>query len=217
MPRPRSNLAPRILEAARKRMLVEGVDGASLRQIAADAGTTIGMVYYYYPTKDDLFLAVVESVYANLLVDAEKALAPDVPAEQRLERMYARLAAASDVEFDVMRIIIREALVSSQRLEKIAERMLQGHIPWLLRTFADGRAEGRFDSSLPLPLQIGATMAIGVIPQLVLRRLRDAHMPVADALPPANAVPKLLIDVLLHGLGGAALPARSSPPSSQQE
>ena len=74
MPRPRSDLAPRILAAARTRILHEGVDGASLRQIAADAGTTIGMIYYYFPTKDDVFLAVVEDVYEKLLVDVERAL-----------------------------------------------------------------------------------------------------------------------------------------------
>ena len=40
------------------------------RRVAArpsrrDAGTNIGMVFYYFPTKDDLFLAVVEEVYAE--------------------------------------------------------------------------------------------------------------------------------------------------------
>jgi AcrR family transcriptional regulator len=38
--------------------LGDGVDGASLREIAREAGTNIGMVVYYFATKDDLFLAV---------------------------------------------------------------------------------------------------------------------------------------------------------------
>ena len=63
--------------AARERFLTEGVDGASLREIARDAGTSIGMVYYYFPTKDELFLAVVEEVYAKLLADLASALAPE--------------------------------------------------------------------------------------------------------------------------------------------
>jgi AcrR family transcriptional regulator len=65
MPRPKSDIDARIVAAARARFLVEGVDGASLRSIAQDAGTNVGMIYYYFPTKDDLFLGVVEDVYAR--------------------------------------------------------------------------------------------------------------------------------------------------------
>ena len=69
MARPRSDIGPRIVHAARRRFLVEGVDGASLRAIAHDARTSIGMIYYYFPTKDDLFLAVVEEMYVTVLAD----------------------------------------------------------------------------------------------------------------------------------------------------
>lgn len=55
MARPRGDIEPRVLEAARKRFLEQGVDGASLRKIAEDAGTNIGMIYYYFPTKEALF------------------------------------------------------------------------------------------------------------------------------------------------------------------
>jgi AcrR family transcriptional regulator len=44
MARPASDIQKRIFVAARARFLSEGVDGASLRQIAKDAGTNIGMV-----------------------------------------------------------------------------------------------------------------------------------------------------------------------------
>ena len=67
MARPGSDLRSRVVPAARARFLAQGVDGASLRSIADDAGTSIGMVYYYFKTKDDLFLAVVEDVYGELM------------------------------------------------------------------------------------------------------------------------------------------------------
>jgi len=64
------------VEAAPSRFLLEGVDGASLRSIARDAGTSIGMVYYYFKTKDELFLAVIETAYRGLLVDFSAATLP---------------------------------------------------------------------------------------------------------------------------------------------
>jgi hypothetical protein len=39
----------------------------------------IGMIYYYFPTKDDLFLAVVEEISVGLLEDIEKRLVRNAP------------------------------------------------------------------------------------------------------------------------------------------
>ncbi len=60
MARPRGDISERLVKAAREAFLTQGVDGASLREIAAEAGTSLGMITYYFPTKDDLFLAVLE-------------------------------------------------------------------------------------------------------------------------------------------------------------
>jgi AcrR family transcriptional regulator len=72
--RPKSDIQERIVAAAHQRFLAEGVEATSLRNIAKDADTSIGMVYYYYTTKDDLFLAVVEETYQVILADLEQRL-----------------------------------------------------------------------------------------------------------------------------------------------
>jgi AcrR family transcriptional regulator len=110
MARPRTDIAPRILEAARQRFRQHGVDGASLRAIAKDAKTSIGMVYYYYPTKDDLFFAVVESVYERFLEKLEKALAPTGTVEERLGRLYRQLSEVTDEEIEMLRLVVRDVL-----------------------------------------------------------------------------------------------------------
>lgn len=48
-----------ILEAARKRFAREGYDGASLREIAADAGVDAALISRYFGSKDELFSEVV--------------------------------------------------------------------------------------------------------------------------------------------------------------
>ena len=116
MPRPRSNIDKRVVRAARQRFLTRGVDGASLRDIARGAGTSIGMVYYYFPTKDDLFDAVVDEVYGAILADVAAALDKSLPIRERLKRVSARIAAASSTEMDVMRLVVREALTSSKQI-----------------------------------------------------------------------------------------------------
>jgi AcrR family transcriptional regulator len=59
--RPRNAAATRqaILEAAKNRFATEGYDGASLRDIAADAGVDAALVSRYFGSKDELFVEVL--------------------------------------------------------------------------------------------------------------------------------------------------------------
>ncbi len=207
MPRPTSDIAPRIIAAARTRFLAEGVDGASLRAIAGDAGTSIGMVYYYFSTKDDLFFAVIEEIYVPLVADLTLALAPDAPVEDRLRRLYRRLGEMSDLEATTLRLILREILVSNDRLGRVLQRFQRGHIPLLLAMLRDGMQDGTLVSDLPPLLAAVITFAVGAAPQFLLRR--------AGALLPAGDIPRgpeladLLVRILLHGIGtGSAAPPR---------
>jgi AcrR family transcriptional regulator len=200
MPRPRSDIAPRLVEAATERFLREGVDGASLRAIARDAGTNVGMLYYYFPTKDDLFLAVVEEVYAGLLADLEHALRPELSPEERLRGLFRRVAAIEDHEFAVLRIVIREALVSSQRLSRLVERFSRGHVPLVLATVRDGIARGTLDPALPFPGLVLSIAALAGLPQLVHRVLQHEAPPLASLLPPPEALAEIAFHVLFHGV-----------------
>ena len=137
MARPRTDIEPRIVLAARKRFLAEGVDGASLRTIAKDAGTNVGMIFYYFPTKDDLFLAVVEEVYSKLLADVARALAGDGALRDRLGLAFVRLGKASEEELSVVRLVVREVLLSTERYARVFARMQRGHLALFVATLAE--------------------------------------------------------------------------------
>src|SRR3954469_6291526 len=180
MARPKSDIEPRILAAARARFLSDGVDGASLRGIASDAGTSIGMVYYYFASKDELFFGVVEQLYQKLLQDIEAAIAPDVPVRERVERLYARIALLTDEELLVLRLVLREALISNARFARLRERFQPGHVPLIARLVADGYASGVFNREL-LPMLVMLTVAgVGVVPQLI-RRVFEGRLPFPGA------------------------------------
>jgi len=200
MPRPRTDIRPRILEAARARFLADGVDGASLRAIAREADTSIGMIYYYFPTKDDLFFGVVEEVYAALLGDLEEALAHGKGFEARIRALYQRVAAMSPIEADVFRLVVREALVSSERLGRLVERFKRGHVALIMRVVAEGHREGALASDVPLPLMVIATGVLGAAPAIVLRALGE-RSPFGDALRPDHGLGEQLLRVLMRGIG----------------
>ena len=199
MARTRGDIDARIVQAARKRFLTEGVDGASLRAIAKDAGTNVGMIYYYFPTKDDLFLAVIEDVYAGLLDDLGAAMHVELTVEERLHRVYHRFAKLSDVEFDVIRIMVREALVSSARLQKLFQRFTSGHVPMMLSTMQQGMQDGTFDPQKPIAAVIAALVTSAIFPQLIRRRIVGELPAVAAFVPEPQTLADALLDVVLHG------------------
>jgi AcrR family transcriptional regulator len=198
MARPRTDIAPRIVRAARERFLLDGVDGASLRTIAQDAKTNVGMIYYYFRTKDDLFLAVVESVYLGLVTDIEAILATEDVLEDKLRNVYIRLGAMNEEEMTVVRLMVREALVSSSRLARLVERFQRGHFLLLIKTLGEGVANGAIDSDIPLPLLVTSSMAIGLVPQLLLRLIGDTGP--FGMVPRGKALADLSVDVLFHGI-----------------
>jgi len=66
----------RILEAATDEFTKHGLGGARVDRIAKRAGTNERMLYYYFVSKDALFLTVLENVYINL-AEAERLLELD--------------------------------------------------------------------------------------------------------------------------------------------
>ena len=199
MARPRSDIQDRLVEAARGRFLAHGVDGASLREIARDARTNIGMIVYYFPTKDDLFLAVVEEVYAGVVRDMTDILGAGGSARQRLRGAFVRLGKASDLELEVIQLVVREGLSSSTRLRRILARFMRGHVPLLVATIAEGIRRGEFDATIPPPFILIAAMGLGALPQLARRAARS--IPFFASLPNAEELADLSVRLLFRAVG----------------
>lgn len=206
MPRPRSDIAPRILAAARRRFLAQGVDGASLRKIAEDADTNIGMIYYYFPTKEDLFSAVLEEVYEEFLVDIESIAESVESFETRVCALSARFGAMSEHEFDVLRIVIREVLVSSERMGRLFERFTRGHIPVMIRALRGARAAGELSSQISEVTMALALASLVVVPQLVRRRILTAVPMFSALMPTSSDLACGIVDILFNGIRGASGP-----------
>lgn len=66
----------RILDAAAREFASAGLGGARVDRIATQAGVNVRMLYYYFSSKDDLFLAVLERAYV-VIREAEKGLELD--------------------------------------------------------------------------------------------------------------------------------------------
>jgi AcrR family transcriptional regulator len=73
-----------ILEAARKVFENEGLDGASLRAIAAEAGYTPAALYFHFDSKEAIYAEVLQSSLVNLSAAVGKAVAEVRDSAERL-------------------------------------------------------------------------------------------------------------------------------------
>lgn len=64
-----------ILEAARKVFEAEGLDGASVRAIAAQAGYTPAALYFHFDSKETLYAEVLQASLANLRAAVSRSVA----------------------------------------------------------------------------------------------------------------------------------------------
>jgi TetR/AcrR family transcriptional regulator len=76
-----------LLKAARAEFAAKGLMGARVDEIARSAGLNKQLVYHYFGSKDELYRAVLEGVYAEIR-DQERALSlGDLPPEDAMEEL----------------------------------------------------------------------------------------------------------------------------------
>ena len=55
-----------ILKACRKLISEKGISSLNMRAVAKDCDVALGALYYYFPSKNDLLIAAIESVWEDI-------------------------------------------------------------------------------------------------------------------------------------------------------
>jgi hypothetical protein len=134
------------------------------------------------------------------LSDLERILRAAPSGEPQFAALYQRLSQMSEQEYDVIRLVVREALCSSHRLTDLGQLFLQGHIPLLLGCISGGIQTQRLRGDIPPLLLMAASLLLGILPQ-IMRRLVHQTSPALDAvLPNTEAIARAMTELLFHGI-----------------
>jgi TetR/AcrR family transcriptional regulator of autoinduction and epiphytic fitness len=100
-----------LLDVAAEVFLEGGFEGASTNEIARRANCSKTTLYSRYPTKERLFLAVLERRMESIVSDFAATLQPELPIEQTLREYGIRLMqlALSENQRGMVRVISMEA------------------------------------------------------------------------------------------------------------
>src|SRR3954464_6123863 len=156
---PEANRA-RIIKAAIEEFAARGVKGASMDAIAARTQTTRALINYYFGSKEKLYLAVLERVYAEIR-DAEAKLALEPLAPPEAIRRIVEFTYDYYVEHEgFVRLVVAENQARGRHLRKSAAMRTLNRpiIERLARVIARGQADGAFRRDVD-PVEVHKSIA----------------------------------------------------------
>ena len=138
----------RILEAARSRLVAEGYARLSTRQIATEAGVNHALIHYYFGTKDQLVVAVLDEANRQLL--ARQAAMYETPGGFAEKWARARAFYAEDLASGFVRLQM-ELWAASLSNPELRAVFLPRILAWrrVVRA-AVGDAVAHYDLDLPV-------------------------------------------------------------------
>jgi TetR/AcrR family transcriptional regulator len=157
MARPRSGGVPtkqRLLETAAGEFAARGFDGAKVDRIAARARVNKAMLYYHFPSKAGLYLAILREQFGALGEAAASARAPGVPPDEQLRRFIDVIAREAVARPTFPAIWLREIAEGGRHLDTTVVCALRRVLEALAAILEDGRRAGLFRPVNPLVVQI---------------------------------------------------------------
>ncbi len=175
----------RILSAAITVFSQKGYHTARMDDIVAEAHSSKGAVYFHFPGKEQLFLALIDAFAEKL----ETRLAEAIAAEQGgMRRVEAALEAGLGVfgEYrQLAKIFLVQAVGLGQRFEE-KRRAILDRFARLIQTHLD---EAIADGDIPpLDTEIAALVWVGAINELVMRWIQTGHPAPERLLPTLRAM-----------------------------
>jgi len=188
-----------ILTAARKRFAHYGFSKVTMDEIASDVGLAKPSLYYYFPTKENLFRAVIRHEQEKFNRDIELMLQKDAPAGEKL-REYI------DMRIRLFRELVNLSALGVQSWNEVSsifgdlfKSLEEQELKLLHAVLLAGKESGELE--LVNPAQT-AKLILHLLHGLRLRTFHSGRAPHVESGTYADLKKDSdhLIDLLLHGM-----------------
>jgi AcrR family transcriptional regulator len=173
MPQHRSEeTRARILDAAVRRFAIAGYNSASVDDICAEAGVSKGAFYHHYPSKQAIFLALMQGWLAMIDLGMDASRKDSVP--ETLMQMTNLLPGVFAAAEDRLPMFL-DFWLQASRDDKVWKALISPYHHYqehFARLVEDGIAEGTLK---PVDSQIAAQVIVSLAVGLVLQGVLDPH------------------------------------------
>ena len=202
-----------LLDAALDLFVEKGFAATRAEEVAARAGVSKGTLFLYFPSKEELFKAVVRENLARVVHESAGELdsfegPSDALLLHFLQQWWARYGATK--ASDISKLIISEASNFPELAVFFRDEVVEPGTALLRRVLERGIARGEFR-----PVPIDTTVHLILAPLLFLVLWKHSLGPCCDAL--ARIEPEAYIaqhaELLLRGLRADAAPGTPESPA----
>jgi AcrR family transcriptional regulator len=162
----------RILDAAVKRFAVAGYDAASVDEICAEAGVSKGAFYHHFPSKQAVFLALMQGWLAMIDMGMEAVRKETVPDTLiTMTNLLPGVFAAAENRLPMF----LEFWLQASRDETVWKAIIapyRHYQEYFLKLIEDGMKEGSLKS---VDSQVAAQIIVSLAVGLVLQGVLDPH------------------------------------------
>jgi len=182
------NPRERLITAAEQEFRRFGYRKATVEEMTRAADTGKGSFYLHFPSKEDAYLAVVETSLERFLEKATKALSGNEPVPLRLRRLVAATADHYGSDELLRASLFGEATLVDGRVARRAADIQRSRIRELLAdTLHQGMTEGTVRETLDVDATAGILFEVGWA--VVRAELEGtAEIPLAKALDTLNEI-----------------------------
>ena len=183
----------RLLEAAAAHFATHGLDRANLDELTRAAGVAKGTLYNYFPSKEELFFAVIAEG-ARRAAERYATVEDRGSARERLRALAEADVSVLREEEAFIKVVVREAMsFREETYPKILEH-LGPYVARVESVIAEGARDGELRQDVP-SVQL-ALMFVGTLTMLYVQ-----HWGSDGAWPALDDVPDLAVTAFVEGAG----------------
>ena len=191
----------RIVAGATRAFARDGYAATTIDQIGRELGLSKGSIYTYFGSKEDLFVASLQSIYDNRFAALATAFAADDPIEDKFAKILEKLADIVSPRDDAFARLSLAGFLESARIPRLLEIKTASHRRFsdlVQRLLREGREAGKVRADAHIASVTVVLLAVsdglmlhslvpgrGVRPKQVQRVLRETFLPMLDAAPAA--------------------------------
>lgn len=135
-----------LLDAAIRVFAQKGYHASRIGDIAQEAGVAYGLLYHYFPSKEDVLRTIFRETWGDMLDSVQGIEEARGTARDQVRRVAAVVLGSWKLNPDLIRVLVREVTRSPQVQHEVEE--IRHAMDALERIVRRGQESGEFRSSL---------------------------------------------------------------------
>jgi TetR/AcrR family transcriptional regulator len=159
-----------IIQAAQKRMMNYGFSKVTMDEIAEDIGMKKASLYYYFPTKEDIFRAVIKNEHLEFIKGVTALIEQPIPASDKLRKYVKQRIQHSGVLFTLSGAQQRQWISIRPTIVDLMTEFTEQNCAYVVRILEEGNRSGEFSIQAPADI---ARLILSVLQGLRMRLFKD--------------------------------------------